>query len=256
MILPQIVHRNPAPTGAGGPFGGNRSVHEFFAKIARHAFGKGAAFCYAVAVTVSGQLAYSYLQPRDPAPALFRAPPSGAVAVAPVSGATPTETARLPGHRAAPASIASAPVLSIKPASAPSAATAPILPEPLSASLPSPAASPVPAAKPATAPPSRHPAASVHGTGPGIAPEAVVEPSSAPVEPAGKPSVSVTVKPAPPADMPPPPFHFRAAETSRAAQDPDADVAAPIPLLPPEGTAETEKTALPVIPGPGSGGLY
>jgi len=39
-------------------------VREFFAKIARHAFGKGAAFCYAVTVAVSGQLAYNYLQPR------------------------------------------------------------------------------------------------------------------------------------------------------------------------------------------------
>ena len=43
-------------------------MHEILAKIARLAFSKGAAFCYAVTVGVSGQLAYNYLQPRDPAP--------------------------------------------------------------------------------------------------------------------------------------------------------------------------------------------
>ena len=43
-------------------------MRELFAKMARHAFGKGAAFCYAVTVAVSGQLAYNYLQPRNTAP--------------------------------------------------------------------------------------------------------------------------------------------------------------------------------------------
>ena len=108
-------------------------MHEFFAKIARLAFSKGAAFCYAVAVGVSGQLAYNYLQPRDPAPrsvsvaapAPYAAPPSGTAAVAPIPRATPPEPAP------APASVASAPSVAItNPASAPPAATAPILPEP------------------------------------------------------------------------------------------------------------------------------
>ena len=58
----------PRPQELAGHSGENRSVHEFLAKIARLALSKGAAFCYAVTVGVSGQLAYNYLQPRNPAP--------------------------------------------------------------------------------------------------------------------------------------------------------------------------------------------
>ena len=55
-FLPQM-HPTSIARGASAPaFWGKRPVHEVFAKIARFAFGKGAAFCYAVAVAVSGQL--------------------------------------------------------------------------------------------------------------------------------------------------------------------------------------------------------
>lgn len=105
-------------------------MHEFFAKIAGFAFSKGAAFCYAVTVGVSGQLAYNYLQPRDPAPA----------------------TAAVPAPHAAPPSPAA---VSAVPAPARAVAIAPALPEPPALSLPSPAALPAPALRPAALPPSR-----------------------------------------------------------------------------------------------------
>ena len=110
-------------------------MHVFFAKIARFAFSKGAAFCYAVTVGVSGQLAYNYVQPRDPAPAA-------------VASAVP------------PAAMAA------KPAPAPPAATAPLLRDLTAASLPNPGAMSAPALKPATLPASRpnaDPAASPEG---------------------------------------------------------------------------------------------
>ena len=202
-------------------------MHEFFAKIARHAFGKGAAFCYAVTVAVSGQLAYNYLKPRDPASTVSAAAPS-------------------PKTGGPPASLAGATAIPAKPVSAPPAATAPILPEPPSLSLPSPAALPAPALKPAALPPSRPPAAHA------------VEPSPAPGDPAEKAAAPATAKPAPPPDRPLP--YPRAVEAAQPAGNPDAapDIAitAPIPLLPSSGAAEAEKTAAPVRPGPGSGGLY
>jgi hypothetical protein len=227
-----------------GHSGEIRSVHEFLAKIARLAFSKGAAFCYAVTVGVSGQLAYNYLQPRDTAPksvsiatpARNPAPPSGNAVVTRIPGPLLSEPAPLP------ATLASVSAVAAKPAAAPRAATAPILSEPPSLSLPSPAALPTPALKPAALPPSR-PAL--------VTP---VESPAAPVEPAQKPAALVTATPAPLPDMQPP--HDRAAEMPRAAGNLDTAVAAPIPLLPLAGAAEVEKAAIPIRPGPGSGGLY
>ena len=235
-------------------------MHEFLAKIARHAFGKGAAFCYAVTVAVSGQLAYSYLQPRDPTPVpaavavqpSYPAPHAGPAFVAPLPGATSLETAPVPRSGAAQASLAAAPAKSV---SAVPVATAPILPEPPSLSLPSPAALPAPVLKPTALPANRPPAATPAAT--------AIEPSPAPVEPAEKPAGSTIVKPAPPPDKAAP--RNRAAEMTHpeAAQlpgnpdtAPDISIAAPIPLLPSSDAAEAEKIATPVRPGPGSGGLY
>ena len=186
-------------------------MREFFAKIARHAFGKGAAFCYAVTVAVSGQLAYNYLQPRNTAPM-------------PVSVVVPVP---------APASDSGAAIVAPIPAARPSApplVTAPILPDPSSLSLPSPAALPVPALKAAVLPPA----------------------------PAEKPVSTVAAKPASLPDMPPldMPLHPQPAEAARPAGTADVAVAAPIPLLPATGAAEVEKAAVPIRPGPGSGGLY
>jgi hypothetical protein len=221
-----------------------RSVHEFLAKIARLAFSKGAAFCYAVTVGVSGQLAYNYLQPRDTAPklvsitapALNPAPPSGNAVVARIPGPLPPEPV------SSPATLASIPTLVAKSAAAPPAAAAPILPEPPSLSLPSPAALPTPALKPTALPPSR---------------PALVTPAklpTAPVEPAQQPAAPEAATPASLPDMQPP--QDRAAEMPRAAGNLDAAIAAPIPLLPSASAAEVEKAAMPVRPGPGSGGLY
>jgi hypothetical protein len=77
-------------------------------------------------------------------------------------------------------------------------------------------------------------------------------PAALPV-PALKPAAMVTADPAPLSDTPSP---DRASEGARPDRIPDAAVAAPIPLLPAPGSAEVEKAAIPVRPGPGSGGLY
>ncbi|HEY8873262.1 MAG TPA: hypothetical protein VIM52_09555, partial [Stellaceae bacterium] len=45
-------------------------MHEIIAKIARFAVSKFAAFCYAVAVGVAGNVIFHFVQPRDPAPAV------------------------------------------------------------------------------------------------------------------------------------------------------------------------------------------
>ena len=214
-------------------------------------------------VGVSGQLAYSYLQPRNPAAVSVAvqptspAPLAGAASVAPLPGVTPPETVPVPRRAAAAASLAAAPAATARPVSVMPAATAPILPESPSLSLPSPAALRAPALKPAALPPSRPPAATA------IEPSSA-EPSSAPVEPAEKPAASTTAKPAPPLDMPS--SRDGAAEAirqpamrqqaMRLPESPDTAVAAPIPLLPSAGAAEAETVAAPVRPGPGSGGLY
>jgi len=56
-------------------------VREFIAKIARFAVSKGAAFSYAVAVGVAGNVIFHYVQPRDAVPAVapvpYEARPSG-----------------------------------------------------------------------------------------------------------------------------------------------------------------------------------
>jgi hypothetical protein len=50
--------------------------------------------------------------------------------------------------------------------------------------------------------------------------------------------------------------HHGPAEAPKAAGMSDATVAAPMPLLSSDRASETEKTAIPARPGPGSGGLY
>ena len=45
-------------------------MHEIIAKIARFAVSKFAAFCYAVAVGVAGNVIFHFVQPRDPAPSV------------------------------------------------------------------------------------------------------------------------------------------------------------------------------------------
>jgi hypothetical protein len=218
-------------------------VHEILAKIARLAFSKGAAFCYAVTVGVSGQVAYNYLQPHDPAPktvtAAVPAPnpatPFNAAVVVPIPRAPPPEAAP------SPTGLAGAPTGTAKPAPASSSATVPILPPPSSLSLPSPAVLPVPALRPAALPPSR------------LVVTTPTQPSTAALEPAPKPSVATTANPAPPTETS---SHHGAVELAQPAGIADSAVAAPIPLLPSDSAAEIEKAAIQVRPGPGSGGLY
>ena len=190
-------------------------MHEFFAKIARHAFGKGAAFCYAVTVAVSGQLAYNYLQPRNTAPM-------------PVSVAVPVP---------APASDSGAAIVAPIPAAPPSARAPRDRTDPAGTLLPV-------ASKPGGAACPRA--------------ETALAASSCRPHPLEKPASTVAAKPASLPDMPSldMPLHPQPAEAARPAGTADAAVAAPIPLLPAAGAAEVEKAAVPIRPGPGSGGLY
>ncbi len=81
-------------------------MNAFIAKIARFAVSKAAAFSYAVAVGVAGNLAFHFMQPPDPAPAVVKVPSpprgetAGGGAIAPAS--PPAAAAR----RAPPASPA------------------------------------------------------------------------------------------------------------------------------------------------------
>jgi hypothetical protein len=157
------------------------------------------------------------------------------LSVAPIPGTALPETAPSAGHAAGPANTEAVPLVPTKPAPA-----TPILPELRSLLLPSPAALPAPALKPAALPPAR--------------------PAPAPVESTDRPEAAATAKPLPPPDMPSSGLasRDRAAEAARSAENPDAAVTAPIPLLPPADAdaMEVEKAAVPVRPGPGSGGLY
>lgn len=176
--------RQAKPRFAGGalrgPFGGSLSVHEFFAKIARFAVSKGAAFCYAVTVGVSGQLAYNYLAPKDPAPAatsvVAPAPPAAtsvvAAPAAPAPPATAAPAASGPAPSPTPVSATASPA---KPPPAKPVATAPILPDPPAAVLPNPSALAAPALRPVALPPSAPLAAPSEGP---AKPDSVAKPDS------------------------------------------------------------------------------
>jgi hypothetical protein len=264
-------------------------VHKIIAKLARFAVSKAAAFCYAVAVGVAGNLALNFVQQHH-SPAVV------ATAVKPADGV------------AVPQQPAGQPV-----------ATAPILPDPAAPPLPGPDALPAPALKPAALPP---PDPAVHHDKPAAMPDAAAggkpaakpeppPPASAPtaiaavpppaisdvpaavsLPPIGKP-IEVSLPPAPPT-APPPDVTVAAPSRESAAAVPaksdslalsdlwhptravakgihwageqlpvtggDADkpratqpaIPAPISLLPRTATAP----AAPGRPGPGSGGLY
>jgi hypothetical protein len=271
-------------------------VHEFFAKIARFGVSKGAAFCYAVTVGVSGQLAYNYLQPKEPVPTAVAVPaPAMATAPAPTQNSAPAA----PPPVAVPAAVA-------RPAPIRPVAIAPILPDPPSASLPSPAALPTPILRPAALPPAASPPAALPPSVPIAAPgEAVAKPeatakpeppatlgatATAPLPPLGA-AIDVASPPAPrpsAAAAPPAPapggepdkrqpwelsdvWHpTRAVEKglgwagdqlpliggASAETPPRAALPAGPISLLPPAAPEAEKAVVPVRPGPGSGGLY
>jgi hypothetical protein len=166
------------------------SVHEFIARIARFAVSKAAAFCYAVAVGVAGNLIFHFVQPATaPAvPAAVTAPrltepashaatvaipvkpaPPVASSASPVTGPAAPATTPLANHAAlpAPAPRTTAPPRPTMPASLPeppAPAALPrsdLLPTPSfkPTALPSDAATPAPAVSEAPPPPPPAPAA-------------------------------------------------------------------------------------------------
>jgi len=202
-------------------------VHKFLAKLARFAVSKGAAFCYAVTVGVSGQLAYNYLQPKDPVPTIVTLPAGAAVAPAPVKPP-------------APAPLSPVAPQAEKPPPARPVATAPILPPPPEIALP-PAALAAPPLRPAVLPSSEPPAsaapgeAAVNQVSP-PAPEQAANPEPSPA----RQSLALPLSPIEKIiDVSPPP--------AAGLADPDG----PIPLLPPPAAvkaSETEKAAAPARP--------
>jgi hypothetical protein len=202
-------------------------VNGFFRKIARFAVSKMAAFCYAVAVGVAGNLAFHFVQPQVSIPSFLTAAPepSGTsheqagtravtAIVAPKPAAAPVPEAAAPSPYAAVSAPAAARPAPPKPTPALQ------LPEPPAASLPEPASLPSPAWKPlhlpsaaapneAAAKPidvpnaemsSPAPAASLPPLGPAI--EVATPPSPPPIPPA--PPIAVLAPPLPHATEPPP----------------------------------------------------
>jgi hypothetical protein len=107
-------------------------------------------------------------------------------------------------------------------------------------SLPSAAALPAPALRPAVLPLAEAPG------------ERAGEPAAAPVDAGATARRADRTEPALPAGGP----AGRVADAAPPKGTADTAVAAPIPLLPSAGAPEIEKAAIPVRPGPGSGGLY
>jgi hypothetical protein len=128
-------------------FGGCRSVNGIMSKIARLAVSKAAAFGYAVAVGVAGNIAFNFVERHQPpviaaAPAAIPAPArTTAAAIASVPPAAPLSEPRQPPAPPAVAAI---------PASPPAATTA--LPEPPTVALPTPDTLPTPALRAAALP--------------------------------------------------------------------------------------------------------
>jgi hypothetical protein len=186
-----------------------------------------AAFGYAVAVGVAGNVAFHFVQTQAPIPAVLTAPsepsrtsqaPSGTPAAAATVAPKPVAAPIPEPAAAAPSAAVSAPAAA-RPAP-PKPAPALQLPEPPAASLPYPAALPSPAWKPLQLPsaaaPSEAaakpvgvpnsemsnpaPAAALPPLGPAI--EVAVSPTPPPLAPA--PPIAALAHPLPPAAAPPP----------------------------------------------------
>ena len=104
-------------------------MNGFFARLARFAVSKAAAFCYAVAVGVAGNLVFHIVQSHRAAPVVAtvpQPPPSPAVADKPAVGEAATMPATTAAHprAATPAALPA----SLRPAANPAPAT--LLPEP------------------------------------------------------------------------------------------------------------------------------
>src|SRR5947209_11668012 len=226
------------------PEGGSGSVNGFFRKVARLAVSKMAAFCYAVAVGVAGNLVFNYVQTHQAAPSIAALPHE---APAPAEKSPTVVPATTPSVMPAAAMIAkppaAAPDRAAKPAtvSAPVAPPVPPLPDPsANLGLPSAAALSAPPLKP-TALPSPAPAAIA-------APDRARPPAEAAA------AAEANAKPAPAAALPP------LGPAIEVASPPGAPAApsTPIALLPDPKPASPEAADKPppIKPGPGSGGLY
>ena len=168
-------------------------MHEIIAKIARFAVSKFAAFCYAVAVGVAGNLIFHFVQPRDPAPSVVPSVAAVPHEARPMGAATSAAPMSLPAPQAdtPPAIPASLPVAPMQPAASKPAAASASLPQPPAVvALPSPAAMPTPALKPTALP--ALPPATVRGE---AAPTAATPAALPPIGPA----IEVSAPPMPPA---------------------------------------------------------
>jgi hypothetical protein len=197
-------------------------VNGFFRKIARFAVSKMAAFCYAVAVGVAGNLAFHFVQPQVSMPSFLTGAPEPSRTGHEQAG-TPAATAIVAPNPApaalAPATPAHSTPAAVRPAP-PNPTPALQLPEPPAANLPQPASLPSPAWKPLQLPsapaPSEaaakpigtpnaetsHPApvAALPPLGPAI--DVAAPPMPHPIAPA--PPIVALAPPLPPAPAPPP----------------------------------------------------
>jgi DNA polymerase III subunit gamma/tau len=248
LVLPQTYYRRSRPWAAPGATRGEAVVHKILAKIARLAVSKVAAFCYAVAVGVAGNLAFNFVEQQHPAPAAAIAPH----AVQPTGGAAPAAPAR------APAVVSQAPPAGAVPAStqisppppppntraAPRPETAPPpLPEPPAAFvLPNPASMPLPALKPTalTPQPPPPPEAGEDRAGAEVAVNPAPAAKPAPASPGTLttalpplgPAIEVAAPRAPPAGAAAPPAAANPAVEAASPPRPMRDEGQPIPARP------------------------
>ncbi len=249
----KLGYKRPAVGGSEDRAGG-LSVNGFFSKVARLAVSKAAAFGYAVAVGVTGNMAFNYVQPHAPlataaAVATRPAPEGGATdwanpattapaATRPHAVPAATHAERPPAAPPHPAArhqaVASAPVLPEPPAAVALPGLDALPPPPLKpAALPSEAAlrpAPAPAPDPVR-PPVQVPAVSAAVDSPPAAP-APAAPATGTLLPLG-PAIEVEAPPTPPrVDAP-----ARPAPPVRAAVAAAAAAKEPPPRKPSSGFA-------------------
>src|SRR5256714_2754844 len=226
------------------PEGGSGSVNGFFRKVARFAVSKMAAFCYAVAVGVAGNLVFNYVQTHQAAPSIAALPHEAPAPAEKSPTVVPTAT---PSVMPAAAMIAKPPAAAPDRAAKPATVSAPVAPS--VAPLPEPPANlGLPSASALSAPPLK-PAAL-----PSPAPAAIATPDRARLPPETAAAAEGNAKPAAAAALPP------LGPAIEVASPPGAPAApsTPIALLPDPKTASPEAAEKPppIKPGPGSGGLY
>jgi hypothetical protein len=208
-------------------FGGSHSVNGFFRKIARFAVSKMAAFCYAVAVGVAGNLAFHFVQPQVSIPSFLTAAPEPSRTSHEQAG-TPTATAIVAPKPAAapvpepaalaPAAPAHSAAAAVRPAP-PNPSPALQLPDPPAANLPQPVSLPSPAWKPLHLPSAAAP--SEVTAKPIGAPNAEASnPAPAASLPPLGPAIEVAVPPSPPPIAPAPPIAGVAPSLPHATEPP------------------------------------